>query len=909
MKKSAKKILSMITALSLTMSLVSIGVSADEETGKVFSFATADFGQADFINPQFAIYNGPVWIGNYNQAIGAYAKFKPQNINTDYVKQVKLKYRSYDNYLDKWTYSSDANYKTYIDAISSNWESGKAWDKTDFIKASDIAGVTVTDKTTYGEFEADVTEDFKTRGLDENGAISYSVYEKASDTPDFYIVKGEYFSLETEYYNNAELCEIINSKESKEDFMKFFDGGLIESDKYDAYLSLNNKSSIADALFNGKPYASMAALKTAFETAYDSYAANPSYEDEAGNVVSAEKSDYLNIDRLNKAQNSGYASMGFYTVPGTSTVGVTNVLLKFDISKINKKFIKKVTLKYDILPQFSTWYTYDSSLPYTTKIDSAEPAWSSEKDYSVNFPSNYKPVKESIAETKKIDKGTYATLYADVTKDFKERAAGNDAVSYGLNKIEDVNGKYVVTKDCSYRLEIEYMNEYEMCQVINNAQNADEVQDVIVSGALGNDDIYTNYGKLNNKSVINEALLEGRPYSNAADVRVALETAYDNYIKNPSYEDEAGENVTIEHTAYAYADRSWHGAENPYADLSDGYSFLGRYNKGGQKTGANETLLKFNVNGIDRDYIKSAKLVYQTVDKDRYSGSTLDYVYNPNGDYTTYVDEISSAWTNTSKYADTFGNDEFNSSIKENVSTAYASFGERYATLTADITDSIKTRAAEDGNISYRLRKNALDNSGSDTVNSYLIDSNCPYSIEIQYINDYEMYRKYTEIKDDKIKFASFLAQLGKIKNIRFNESIAVSEMFGKDYDNLDAIAAALRSVGSILITSSDITTNVTDTEINGSFKLNSFIEGDETTEIKVIVASYTSDKEMIESYICDDVTEIDQMSNGTPGEADVTYKLTKNLDKVDNIRLFVWDSFVGMKAFTGAETLYSKNN
>lgn len=50
-------------------------------------------------------------------------------------------------------------------------------------------------------------------------------------------------------------------------------------------------------------------------------------------------------------------------------------------------------------------------------------------------------------------------------------------------------------------------------------------------------------------------------------------------------------------------------------------------------------------------------------------------------------------------------------------------------------------------------------------------------------------------------------------------------------------------------------------------------------------------------------------MSNGMPGEADVTYKLTKNLDRVDSIRLFVWDSFVGMKAFTGAETLYSKNN
>ena len=105
MKKCTKKILSMITALSLTMSLVSIGVSADEETGKVFSFATADFGQADLMSPQFEIYNGPVWIGNYNQRIGAYAKFKPQNINPDYVKQVKLKYRSYDNYLDKWTYN------------------------------------------------------------------------------------------------------------------------------------------------------------------------------------------------------------------------------------------------------------------------------------------------------------------------------------------------------------------------------------------------------------------------------------------------------------------------------------------------------------------------------------------------------------------------------------------------------------------------------------------------------------------------------------------------------------------------------------------------------------------------------------------------------------------------------------
>lgn len=798
-------------------------------------------------------------------------------------------------------------------------------------------------KQTFADGKASFNVTDMLKNAVSNGQISFRVAQSTDGLKFTFHKDSKADKLTITYYTESEFVEEFNSNakaENIDEYINAFTTSTYLTD-YNRIKNTDAKTQIAATVLSGKPYKTLSAAGKALDAAVAEYLKNPSYEDKSGKTVSYTAEYARAVQNESDAIKKDYAYLGSFNISGTNE-GLIYALLKFNVKDVNFDFVRKATITYDTLDTFVTWYNRYAPGDYRTRVDAVTSEWvTGESTYASLYGTGGSSTVEKgvatayIADTYETGR-TYtkdnvkynlvsAKMYADVTDNLKSRtdidSDGN--VSYRLSKAvvsEIEQSSYMVTKDTVFTLNIEYLNDSELLERIAAASTTEEFDNIVNSGVLDYD-IIKKYNKLNNKSTVASNVM-GKTYAGMDDFVSAFENAYNAYIQNPSFEDEAGITKALSNIEYAKVDNAWKAsvdgdANKHYSDLINDYANMGMYNSNpgnGELIGAVNALLKFNISGINTDYVKKAELKYNVL-----PSFSNWYTYNPEGDYTTQIDAATSEWTNTSTYADYKANNTF----EENVAEAYAEDKGTYAVMTADVTDSFKSsRADENGNISYRLSKKSQNGSNADNINFYVISKDCSYSIEIEYINDYELFKKYNEVKSNREALGEFIYNLAKIKEIKYNETVALIEIYGTDYSSLAELETAIANAGkngSMKI--SDVTVTPSDTGFTGSFTVYNFAEENPDEDIysdlaNIVVASYTQDNEMIESYIVTDggVADIEvprtyYNDNGDPVvgvKSTLSFTLTKN-ENVDNIKVYVWDGFKTMKPYCKAEKIYSK--
>lgn len=836
-----------------------------------------------------------------------------------WVKSAELNLGLVDN--SGWEYDSS---QTYVAEVTCP-EAG-----------SDVLKQTFAD----GKASFDVTDMFK--NAVSNGQISFRVAQSTDGLKFTFNKSSKTDKLTITYYTESEFVEEFNGNATAENidaYINAFTTSTYFTD-YNRIKNIDAKTQIAATVLRGIPYETLSAAGKTLDAAVAEYLGNPSYEDMSGKTVSYTAEYARAVQNESDAIKNEYAYLGSYNISGTNE-GLIYALLKFNVKDVNFDFVRKATITYDTLDNFMTWYKRYNIGDYRTRVDAVTSEWvTGESTYASLYGTGGSSTVEKgvatayIADTYETGR-TYtkdnveynlvsAKMYADVTDNLKSRTDidSNGNVSYRLSKAvvsEIEQSSYMVTKDTVFTLNIEYLNDSELLEKIAAASTTEEFDNIVNSGVLDYD-IIKKYNKLNNKSTVSSNVM-GKTYAGMDEFVSAFENAYNAYVQNPSFEDEAGITKALSNIEYASVDNAWKASVDEdsnkhFSDLNNDYANMGMYNKldNGELIGSVNALLKFNISGINTDYVKKAELKYNVL-----PSLSNWYTYNPEGDYTTQIDAATSAWTNTSTYADYKANNTF----EENVAEAYAEDKGTYAVMTADVTDSFKSsRADENGNISYRLSKKSQNGSNADSINFYVINKDCSYSIEIEYINDYELFKKYNEVKSNREALGEFIYNLAKIKEIKYNETVALIEIYGTDYSSLAELETAIANAGkngSMKI--SDVTVTTSDTGFTGSFTVYNFVEENPDEDIysdfaNIVVASYTQDNEMIESYIVTDgsVADIEVPrtycdDNGDPVvgvTSTLSFTLTKN-ENVDNIKVYVWDGFKTMKPYCKAEKIYSK--
>lgn len=840
--------------------------------------------------------------------LGAYGiervliKFNVGNINKDFIKRVTLKYRIKSSLSSWFTYDPTEDTTTIVDSISSEWKSSpitmadadlpelskneNTIKKEGFIEKT---GVAVTYKAveygTYAQLAADVTKDFVAREISD-GNVSYML--RKAENPNYVVGDDGEYVLEVEYLNDTEVIEKINSVESADEINAILTSGLFnDSVTYKKYSELNNNTLILDELFESIPYDSMESFNTAFVDAYEAYIENPSEEDEAGEVYTISAELTGSHDGTNAITNlTCYGNQ--YDV---------RALIRTDISEIDPRYVRAVRLVYPLTGSYGGFWNYSTDADYKGTVQHVINGWKYGDTWQVHRDESFF-IDKNVATIQ--NSGT-RTMKADVTENLLAwREKGETKISYLIRK-NDINTPAAYFDSKSFvGLEVELLNDYEKLQLINSAETAEEIGEILASGLFEGDE-YQKYAELNNKSVVNETVIGD--YENLDAFYQALTNACDEYLKNPSYEDKAGLTKAISYIEYGRTDVS------QKKELVTEYVSIGSY-------GTERALIKFNISDINREYVKKATLTYKL--KDKFSNW---YTYDPETDYTAEVLGISSNWTaittthegevpENAKYANTVGAEGFTEN--DAVATSYKKIeNTTYAVMAADITDDFKSRKVTDDNISYMLQRKQGNG-------SCVINTESAYTIEIEYLNEYELLEKYKTVKDDVAALTDYISEIVKIEEISgITPSIASIFILGRDFtsyvDLLDTIEDAGEG-GNMAVVDENITVAET---VAGTFTVKNFIEGEETNTFYAVVASYTADNEMIESYIVDidgEPIEIDQMyydeekEEFVVGESDeLSFTLTQNTGDIASVKVFLWDGFGTMKPYSDAKVIYTK--
>lgn len=872
--------------------------------GTKVSVTFTDYASAQ-TNSESGLKYDYAYIGAYN-VVRALIKFDISDINRDYVRNVILKYKTkavFPNAANAWyTYDSTADYTTIVDGISSEWAStpyttavedlpelsknANTINKDGFVENTEVSKTYKAEEhDTYGVLAANVTADFLSREITD-GNISYML--RKMETPGYVISDDGEFVLEIEYLNDAELLEKINGAETADTIAGILASGIFNDNQtYKAYSELNNKTVINEALFAGITYESMEAFKTAFDDAYAAYMENPSAEDVAGET---------------------YTIAAELTGSHDGTNGITNLtcygnqydmraLIRTDISGINPEYVRKVRLVYPLESSYGGFWNYSTEADYKGTVQQVINEWAYGDTWVVHSNESFF-IDKNVAT---ISNSGTQVMKADVTKNvLTQIEAGETKISYLIRKDDITTPAAYVDPEGFIGLEVELINDYELVQLINKAETGEKIGEILESGLFDDNETYIKYAKLNNKTTVNEALVG--TYEDIDAFNAAFETAYLEYLKNPSYEDKAGLTKTISFVEYGRTDTS------QKKDITADYASIGSY-------GSERALIKFNIGDINRSYVKKATLTYKL--KDKFS---TWFTYDPEKDYSATVMGISSDWTSVSadntetvpdnaKYANTLDKTGFIEN--DNVATSYKKVeNTTYAVMGADITEDFLSREITDGNISYMLKRDA----------SYdcVISTDGAYSIEIEYLNEYELLEKYKTVKDDKDALTDYITEIVKIEDLSgITPSVVAMFIYGKNFDTYEELIDAIEGAGkdgTMMVVNESVTAADT---ITGTFSVNNLNEGEATDTFYAIVASYTADNEMIESYIIDmdgEAIEIDQMyydeelGEYVIGESDeLTFTLTENVSEVSVIKVFLWDGFNTMKPYGEATEIYKK--
>jgi len=611
-------------------------------------------------------------------------------------------------------------------------------------------------------------------------------------------------------------------------------------------------------------------------------------ENEAGPIKTFTNTLYGQFDTNNNNPiGKSHSYLGAY--------GGERALIKFNIGDIKPDYIRKATLKYSSLPSYQTWYTYTPGGDVTTQIDRIDASWAV-GDARTTVTVNKTGVAQAYGAA--VETNKYAAFTADITEDIKTNAADeNGYISYMLRK-EAANGdnakRYILTADVQFIIEVEFLNEYETLQLINNAETGDDIAEILESGLFNDNDTYVKYTKLNNKSVINAALVG--EYESYDDFINTFTDEYENYIGNPADEDKAGPIKTFTNTLYGQFDTN---NNNP---IGKSHSYLGAY-------GGERALIKFNIGDIKPDYIRKATLKYSSLP----SYQTW-YTYTPGGDVTTQIDRIDASWAVGDARTTVTVN-------KTGVAQAYGAAVEtnKYAAFTADITEDIKTNAAdENGYISYMLRKEAAN---GNNANRYILTADVQFTIELEFINEYEMFNKYNDVKNDIDALADYINQIATIEGLsNVNPEVAAIFLAGRNFESFDELLRAIKNVGEneqMMVAEEFVQVG---SSVQGTFKIKNFSVGTEDSDpdlVYVIVASYADLNRMLEAQIVnfDGSEEIevpkmlydDETATFIAGESEeLDFELTESVEDIKDIRVFIWENLDTIKPLAEAKSIYN---
>lgn len=915
MKKRTKKILSMMLAAATAMSLTNFALAEEETEGKTQLLYPSILESWEPNNG----YNcdGYSWVGSFD--IEMALQFVTGDNSGIRVKSAELEMKLVNN--SGWKYEqyvldtagTPTKYIAGVNALYKNkWVQGKGASYyvalTDKVVKDDKKTVTFEKGETSATATVDITDMVK-KGI-ADGKVSLIVNKEGADVFTFNKDSGT-IKLHLTYMTDTEFLPVINAAttENIDDIIAELDTAHVN-----AYKGLVHKESIRSALVgDDKTYESVDAFAAAFETAYESYMQNPEEEDLPGKTKTVKVSLYGKGDTKNQTDTTignDYVSLGSY--------GCERALLKFDVKDINRDYVKKATLKYSLKDSFQNWYTYDKDKDYSARVDGVSSEWKIGDDRSSNINKSSFIENEKVATSYKLtEMDTYAIYGADITEDFKTRTLTDGNISYMLQREESYS--CVIASDCTFEIEVEYINDYELLQLINQAETAEKIGEILESGLFADDATYKKYAKLNSKTRINTALIPtGDGYASLDAFNTAFESAYTSYMQTPDEEDKAGKTAMIKSNKYGHGDtgnQDLTTIQNSYADM---------------QWSSTRVLIKFPTSDINRDYVKKATLTYRMSEsKFSRSDGTYWWAYSPEADYySAIIDGVSSDWEldesteastyypENSKRENTINKAGFTE--KENITTSYKlTEMNTYAVMAADITEDFKTRAlGDDKNISYMLRRNASDGK------TVVIDEKGEYTIVLEYINGYELLQKYNTVKNDSTALSAFITEVAKIegKTKDIEPEIAAMVIGGKEFSSYDALLAAIvdASAGGMAVTDETVSTETAGT-ITGTFSICNFNEGEETDTVYAIVAGYNStSNEMLASYIVKNgdgkyEIEVDQATEGDDGikigkTASLSFELTDADSKIDLIKVYLWKNFTTMSPYAEAKELKIEN-
>jgi len=441
-------------------------------------------------------------------------KFTLENVDSDGIGSAKLKFEINDT----------DTHSVYLDEIPDDWTTSSKYSNTYGDSQWNVTPKISSANSVAGKVSFDILDNIKNQLENGNGSDVYYAFYTEAEQDVFNVIKDSVM-IEID-----EKPAYQNFNEADEENIEYLILKYIESDFIDEYKEFEDKSFVNLKILEKNDYESLDEIKEIFENSINAYhvdlinaADNDTIEDlllkylsnevlenynaledkSEVNEIMADKDDYISIAEIEEAlinainnyyeRNAYLFEEGYYkefsvfdyataeynqhTVgDGYAYVGAYNnsnrPMFKFDLRDIELDKVRSIKISYDVLPTYSTWYTYSPEAEYTTNFVKMHNNWqSSEKTYDSSFFAD----TTIVGTTQKIDKGSYATLITDVTEDVKSRGLDSEFISYYLMNVSTDSKYYAIDKTCNIKMLVEYANDAQGSYTSNISNGEEEI--------------------------------------------------------------------------------------------------------------------------------------------------------------------------------------------------------------------------------------------------------------------------------------------------------------------------------------------------------------------------------------------------------------------------------------------------
>jgi len=216
------------------------------------------------------------------------------------------------------------------------------------------------------------------------------------------------------------------------------------------------------------------------------------------------------------------------------------------------------------------------------------------------------------------------------------------------------------------------------------------------------------------------------------------------------------------------------------------------------------------------------------------------------------------------------------------------------------------------------LRKEAAN---GNNANRYILTADVQFTIELEFINEYEMFNKYNDVKNDIDALADYINQIATIEGLsNVNPEVAAIFLAGRNFESFDELLRAIKNVGEneqMMVAEEFVQVG---SSVQGTFKIKNFSVGTEDSDpdlVYVIVASYADLNRMLEAQIVnfDGSEEIevpkmlydDETATFIAGESEeLDFELTESVEDIKDIRVFIWENLDTIKPLAEAKSIYN---